>query len=85
MGGIVSGYNVFPGNDDVSNKTFYGFRKDRTNGHLYADINDGSDSTVIEIPSETAPDANSYSVYYWTTNKHLFSINENGHLIMEIR
>lgn len=85
MAGMVSGFNITLGNDDVSGKTFFGFRKGKDNGRLNIDINDGSDGVTIEMPNESAPDAEAYSVYYWTTNKHLFSISSNGHLIMEIR
>lgn len=80
---IVSddGTGIYTGND-LSDKTFYGFRLDPDTGNLNIEIiNDGS---PVEIPQDDIIDKYDYRQYFWSQNTVRFQFNDqNGHLLVK--
>ena len=75
---------IIVGGQNVLGKAFYGLRLDSDTGTLTVDkVVDG---TAVYTPAADLVNTSAdYDQWVWTQNKLLFSFNENGHLLMEVR
>ena len=69
--------------EDIADKIFYGARQDIDTGKTYIDIIAGG--TAINLSDDaysSRPD--DYLNWMWSSNTLRFSVNANGHILMEV-
>jgi hypothetical protein len=68
--------------EDIVDKVFYGARQDTLTGKTYIDII-GSDS-AITLGDAFSSKSTDYLNWMWSNNTIRFSVNNNGHILMEV-
>jgi hypothetical protein len=68
--------------EDIVDKVFYGARQDILTGKTYIDII-GSDS-AITLGDAFSSKSTDYLNWMWSNNTLRFSVNDNGHILMEV-
>jgi hypothetical protein len=68
--------------EDIVDKIFYGARQDILTGKTYIDII-GSDS-AITLGDAFSSKSTDYLNWMWSNNTIRFSVNNNGHILMEV-
>jgi hypothetical protein len=68
--------------EDIVDKVFYGARQDILTGKTYIDII-GSDS-AITLGDAFSSKSTDYLNWMWSNNTIRFSVNNNGHILMEV-
>ena len=69
--------------EDIADKVFYGARQDISTGKTYIDIIAGG--TAINLADDSyssRPD--DYLNWMWSSNTLRFSVDANGHILMEV-
>lgn len=68
--------------EDIADKVFYGARQDISTGKTYIDIIAGGTAIVLGDDFSVRPD--DYLNWMWSSNTLRFSVNANGHILMEV-
>lgn len=69
--------------EDIVDKVFYGARQDILTGSTYIDIIAG-DTAINLGDSSFSVRSDDYLNWMWSNNTLRFSVNETGHILMEV-
>ncbi len=81
----IEGGDSFPEENDIANKTFYGFQLDPDDGGLVIDmIDDGTKAIKLPNLQDRIIDKYAYKHWVWSDRLLQFQWGDNGHLQVKI-